>query len=296
MSNFFLLDWLTVAFWRGTCLFALLSTLLSTVLWGKEERPLLITVPIPPYKYIVDRLMPTVETFVLLPLNKDMHHYDCAPGDKKKILDSVLWISLGESFERKVLQSLGERTQVKKLVLAEHTNLIYPENISKKYKQNHASGDLHFWLSPSIFASHVTLIAEHLKSVVPEQKGTIEKNAKQLHQELVQLHQWTLQKLKKYHGLSVVVGHPSLSYFCQDYGLKQLSLEGEGKDPLLREILDLLDSAQDVRVCAIFSETQRPSRALQLFAEKSGKAIKKLQPFAYEYIENMRKIVYNVQE
>lgn len=264
-------------------------------LWG-DAAPL-ITVPIPPYKYIVDRLISKqVETFVLLPVDKDMHHYDCTPGDKEKVINSILWISLGEAFERKIDQSLGGKTHIKKLILAEHTQLLYPENTSEKYQENHAAGDLHFWLSPTIFMLHAELIAKHLKDLFPEKKEEIEVNAKQLHKELEELHRWILKKLEKFKGLSVVVGHPVLSYFCKDYGLKQLSLEGEGKDPLLREMLDLLNSAKEVNVCVIFSQAQRPSRALQLFAKKSGKVIKKLQPFAYEYLDNMHTIVYSIDE
>lgn len=48
------------------------------------------------------------------------------------------------------------------------------------------------------------------------------------------LNRFIREKIKK--GSAIFVSHPGYGYFCRDYGIEQISLEHEGKDPTSKQL------------------------------------------------------------
>ena len=51
---------------------------------------------------------------------------------------------------------------------------------------------------------------------------------------------------------SFIIYHPALGYFARDYGLNQLSIEFEGKNPSPAQIRKLVDIAQKEKINTVF--------------------------------------------
>jgi zinc transport system substrate-binding protein len=89
-------------------------------------------------------------------------------------------------------------------------------------------------------------------------------------------------------GLSFFWSHPAFGYYCQEFGLKQLSIEYEGKDPLPQDIVQTLEEAKKSKVRAVFIQKQYNNKGAELIAEKLGLPVYLVDPYAEEYFENLR--------
>ena len=105
-----------------------------------------------------------------------------------------------------------------------------------------ASGgrDIHIWMSPRLLEQQAKTVADTLSYHFPEHAKLYQKNLAKHLMELKQLDQGMGAILKTIEGRTVLVTHPDYTYFCTDYGLHQLPIEFEGKDPSPRQLTDLL--------------------------------------------------------
>src|SRR6185503_7280939 len=55
-------------------------------------------------------------------------------------------------------------------------------------------------------------------------------------------------------GRAFLVYHPSWGYFARQYGLEQIAIEAEGKEPGAARMIQLIDRARRERVRVVFIE------------------------------------------
>jgi len=91
-------------------------------------------------------------------------------------------------------------------------------------------------------------------------------------------------KLKK---RDIIVSHPSWSYFADDYGFRQISIEQEGKEIQASSMVKLIKLAKEKNIKAVFVQPQFNSRAAEVIAREIDATILVLDPLAFNYIENI---------
>ena len=91
-------------------------------------------------------------------------------------------------------------------------------------------------------------------------------------------------------GKTVLVTHPAYGYLCRDYGIIQLPVEVEGKDPSPRQLTTLLNQARQLKVRTIYTQSQYPDKVANLLAGQLNAKLVKLDPYAENYVENLRTI------
>ena len=87
-----------------------------------------------------------------------------------------------------------------------------------------------------------------------------------------------------------VIYHPALSYYARDYGLQQLAIEEDGKEPSARHLARLIEQARQHGVRHIFYQSQFPATTVEVIAGDVGAEAVQFDPLREDLLENITEI------
>lgn len=275
------------------CLLAVAMSCSKTSTPPKDPQKPVLLVSIAPYRYLTEQIAgPTFQVLAAVPPGADPHSFEPTSQQMQQLLQGQIWFRIGEPFEEKSLSLLRQKN--KDLIvqdLREGISLI-PESSTHcpHCSENHL--DRHIWLSPKLAAVQAETIAAVLAQKFPEQKPIFEKNLGQLKATLLSLDQEINALLKDVEGRALLVSHPSFGYFCKEYGLTQLSIEYEGKDPRPKHLEHLLQEAKEHKVTIAFAQPQYNNKGAQILAEKLHLPVRLIDPYGPDYVETLTKLAH----
>jgi len=254
-----------------------------------------VLVTIAPYAYFVDRIAgDTLDIQTLIPPGTNLHIYEPTPKEVKKSIDAAVWFRIEEPIEKRVVEAIREQNPKQKIInLQDGLTLLGEEEtheLTPCQGHDHGAYDLHTWLSPKNTLIQAKLITSTLVSLFPENAQLYEKNAETLFADLKALDQDLEKELAPFKGDALLVSHPALSYFCHNYGLIQLSVECEGKDPRPKDVEEIIKKAEAYSVRCVFLQQGFNNRGAQIIGQKLGLPIYRIDPYDRDYIRNMRQI------
>ena len=140
-------------------------------------------------------------------------------------------------------------------------------------------------------------ILEHLLRSMPENEVLFNKNYEKFISEVVE----TDSAIKKILSESdrskgFLVFHPAWGYFARDYGLSQVSIELEGKEPSPRKLMEQLKEAKTPGIENIWIQPQRSSRMVKSLAESLGGKLIVLDPLSTDWSNTLKKAAREVAE
>ena len=96
--------------------------------------------------------------------------------------------------------------------------------------------------------------------------------------------------LENVQSRTFVTAHPCLSYFASEYGLKQLSIEQNGKEPTPQELAELIRQCKQEKVQVILVQPEfNRSNALML-ARETGAHVVTVNPLSYRWDQEMMQV------
>jgi len=272
------------------CLFTLYGTSESDASPAGDTRSHTALVSINPYKNIVDRIAgDTLKVVVVVPPGANMHTFEPTPKQMMQVSQADIWFRMGESFEEKALASLKSYNNSLQVVdLRDGVDLICstPQSTCPHCRDG---CDLHFWLDPMIVKLQAKKIAQSLIKLYPENAEVYEENLRVLNTELDQLDDEIRTMLAPLKNRSIFVSHSAFSYFTKQYDLVQYALEYEGRDPTPQQLTRILETARKNQVKTIFIQRQFNNKGARLVAQELGADLVVLDPYADDYILEMRK-------
>jgi zinc transport system substrate-binding protein len=273
-----------------------LLTLVFTSCGKKEKSASSVLVSIAPYTYFVNKISGgTLPVQTLVPLNSDPHIFEPTPKQIADISTSTIWFCIGEPFENKILKTLKERSPHLRIVdLSEGLSLIDEEGHehSSHCCHNDEGKDRHIWLSPKLAMGQAKRIAEVMTQLYPEKKELFAQGLRQFLVELEELDREITALLSPCKGEAILVSHPAFGYFCKDYGLVQLSIESEGKDPLPRHITNTLLMAREHHVRSVFLQNQHNNKGATFIAKELQIPLFTVDPYSPDLVHNMRSVAH----
>jgi zinc transport system substrate-binding protein len=87
-----------------------------------------------------------------------------------------------------------------------------------------------------------------------------------------------------------IVYHPAWGYFARDYGLKQLGIERDGKEPQAAYMARLIQEAQERKIKVILVSPQFDTRSAETIAREIGGRVVSIDPEGSDYLDNMREV------
>lgn len=249
-----------------------------------------VLVTVPPYAYFVQRIAgDAIRVEVLVPPGANPHIYEPNPKQVQAILGVQIWFRIEEPIEAKILKVLKEQNrELKDISLDQGIELIQDHVCGNHHA--HESQDRHIWMSPKLAQLQAKTILDALVTVYPKHTEVFQKGYDNLIFDLQALDLTIRAKLAPFHGDAILVSHPAFGYYCQEFGLEQLSIECEGKDPLPQDIAKILGEAQTKHVRGVLTQAQYNNKGAILIAEKLHLPIYQVDPYSINYIENLNYI------
>ena len=91
-------------------------------------------------------------------------------------------------------------------------------------------------------------------------------------------------------GDAFIVWHPSLSYFARDYGLKQITMEYEGKEIPAKYLKSEIDSAKACNARIFFFQKEFDSRQAESINQELGTKMVTINPMNYNWDTELKHI------
>jgi zinc transport system substrate-binding protein len=139
-------------------------------------------------------------------------------------------------------------------------------------------------------------IAAALQEADPSHAEDYERNLKAFQERLQALHEDIAEQLADLEHRRFLVYHPAWGYFADAYGLEQVPIEIEGKEPTARQLAQIIDYAKEQGIQAIFVQQQFSRKTGQAIASAIGGEVIAIDPLARNYFENLRTIAQRLAE
>ncbi|MBS0623054.1 MAG: zinc ABC transporter substrate-binding protein [Verrucomicrobia bacterium] len=259
--------------------FLLIFLLLSSSLFAKPR----VLVSVAPQKHLISRIAEDrILVDVIVPEGVSPHSYEPSPRQTMIIQRSTVWFRIGEGFEKRLVSTLGS-----KLHIVDQREGI-PLLPTCGCCQDIEAYDPHIWLSPSLLKQLACQMTSVLSQHFPESGPYFQANLQRLLADLDDLDTKITALLKGKQGTSILVTHPAFGYFCRDYGLQQISIEQEGKEPSVKQLMDILEQARQADVHSVFLQKQYSMKGGERIAKALGAKVVLVDPYREDVLDNLR--------
>jgi zinc transport system substrate-binding protein len=162
---------------------------------------------------------------------------------------------------------------------------------------HHETGaDPHVWLSAQCVKKQVENIADVLMEQDSSNASYYDANRQKLLHIIDSVDQTIQGILSDHRGKSFLIFHPALGYFARDYGLEQVSIEEEGKEPTAARIAELIDLCRKKGIKSIFIQKEFDARNAEAIAKEVNARLIVIDPMAYNWPVNMIGLAKTIAE
>ncbi|MGD8394875.1 MAG: zinc ABC transporter substrate-binding protein [Candidatus Eiseniibacteriota bacterium] len=244
------------------------------------ERPVVV-VSVPPQAEFVERLAgASVELVVLIPPGASPATYEPTMRQLAAMDRAALYVKVGHPgfpFERTWLDRLLEG----------HDDLVVFDCSAHVGQQ---AADPHIWVSPPAMRAMVPHLAATLARLLPSERDAIAEREAALLAGIDALDADIRAALAGLEHRRFYVFHPAWGAFAAAYGLEQVSIEHDHKEPNAHQLTGLLERARADGVRVVFVQPQFSRRSAEVVAGEIGARVVSIDPLARDWAENLRRV------
>jgi len=244
-----------------------------------------------------------VNVHVMIPQGADPHHYEPTAQQLKSLSQAQLYVKVGTSIDAELMwipKLLELNSQMIVVDASQKIRLIQMQHAhfsgSQQSGKIHEYQDPHIWLSPQNAKRMVANIYTVFIQMDPDHIEVYGDNASRYIEQLTDLDKEISEQLKPYVHKSIFVGHPTWGYFADRYGLKQVSIEREGKEPTARGLIQFIQDAKNENISVIFVSKQFNQKSIQTLTNEVGARIQYADPLAKNYVSNLKSFTHHLVE
>lgn len=150
--------------------------------------------------------------------------------------------------------------------------------------------DPHVWTNPALVRHMIGGIRNKLTELAPAHAEAFTRNHDAFLAELDALDAELHAHLDPLPNRKFMVFHPAWGYFADSYGLTQVPIENEGKEPGARALAALIDQAKREEIKVLFVQPQFNKRSAKQVAQAIGGVVVAVDPLAADYVDNLRQV------
>ncbi|MGE4296658.1 MAG: metal ABC transporter solute-binding protein, Zn/Mn family [Desulfovibrionaceae bacterium] len=276
---------------------------------------LTVAVTVPPQAYFLRQIAGDLaEAVVMVPPGADPHAYEPKPSQMRALTRATLYCTIGLEIEHAWLPRFqaanpGLRVVptdagIEKLPMAAHhhgeadhqgagretaaqhaTNA--PHDGAPHGDGHHHGMDPHIWTAPANAAAIAAHMARALAEADPAHAVVYRANQARFSDDMRALDAELRDILAPASGKAFMVFHPAWGYLAQAYGLTEVAIEAEGKEPGPRSLQGLIEEAREERVRAVFVQPQMSRRTADIVAQAIGARVAVADPLAPAWRDNL---------
>lgn len=294
---------------------SVLFTLITSAASAADFRA---AVSIPPQKYLADKITGgRFDTIAIVDPGSNPHNYEPKPRQMVFLSGASVYFSIGIEFEEvwlKRLLSAGKNirhvdTAALVTRIPVEGEIIEPEydehghddhdhdhdgdhgHGDDEHGHDHSGLDPHIWLAPENMKIIAREMAKVFTEIDPAGKSVYEKNLADLLGEIDLTDMTITENLKGVPaGTPFMVFHPGWGYFAKTYGLRQVAVEVEGKEPKPALLQELIKYARERNIKVVFVQPQFSRRSAETIAQAIGGEAVAIDNLAYEWSSNLIKV------
>jgi zinc transport system substrate-binding protein len=255
-----------------------------------------VFVSITPQKYFVQQIgKELVDVQIMVPPGASPATYEPKPRQMADLSKAKIYFAVGVPYEKAWLSKFAAANPkmnvvhtdhgIKKLAMTSHRH-----DGKKVEHHDHGSLDPHIWLSPQLVKVQAQTILATLIKIDPKHQGVYQANFKEFTARIDQLDADLKKIFAAKTNLQFMVFHPSWGYFAKAYGLKQVPIEIEGKEPKPAQLGELIRHARKDGIKIIFVQPQFSAKSARLVAHEIGGQVVPADPLAEEWMANLRAV------
>lgn len=248
-----------------------------------------VTVSILPLQYLAERLGgDRVAVHVLVGPGQSPHTYEPTPRQMADFDRSSLFVLAGVPYENALLPRLTSA----------FPNLRYLSVASpadEAFRHSHGADsdepadlDPHSWLDPRETSRKAELLAAQLGAISPPDSALFVANLDLLRADLAGLDSQLTAIFTNVPRRRFYVYHPAYGWLADRYGLTQIAIEHDGKEPSPAQLAAVIAQARQDSVHTIFVQQQVAPPSVKAVASEVGARVLVVDPLARDYIENLR--------
>lgn len=250
------------------------------------------------------------DVHVLVGQGSSEHQYDPSPKQVVALGKASAYFRIGVTSENHIIEQLHSaypklpiidtRARIELRSVAPDEGHACDEHEGEEHAGHdhgeYGGKDPHIWLDPVLVKTQASTIAGALVQIDAAHAAEYETNAAAFSRELDETHSRIAAKLAPYRGREFFVYHPTYGYFADRYGLKQVAVEIEGKEPTPKELEKLIQRARAARMRTVFYQPQFADGAAKAVAGAIGGEAVVLDPLSTEYCKNLETIAARLVE
>jgi zinc transport system substrate-binding protein len=156
--------------------------------------------------------------------------------------------------------------------------------------------DPHIWLDPELVKIQAATMCKALSDSDPAHAAVFEKNLQAFQGDLDRTDAGIAAMLAPLKGSTVYVFHPAFGYFCDSYGLTEVAVEIEGKEPGPRQLTELIEKARADGVKVIFVQPQFAEESAEAIAREIGAVVVPINPLPRDYLKGLEDMAAVIKE
>jgi ABC-type lipoprotein release transport system permease subunit/ABC-type Zn uptake system ZnuABC Zn-binding protein ZnuA len=248
-----------------------------------------IAVTIEPLRYFAEQIAGDHFTFFsVVPAGQSPETYDPSPHEMIRVGKGVAYFHTGQlGFEQVLIHSIHENnTNTSPFDLSE--GMAFHEG---RCAHDDVHGhDPHLWTS---FRGAKVISGNILNALISLDKTNqahYQSNHSRLTQRLDSLEETLHKQLEDLSCRSFVIYHPALTYFADEFGLKQYSIENDGKEPSPALLKGLIEEAGAEGVGVVFVQIEFDRKHAEQIARAIGATTVVINPLDYQWNKQMERI------
>ncbi len=230
-----------------------------------------------------------VAVTVLVPPGADPHTFELTPSQIKAVADADVYVENGAGLESWMDSILQVNPHMLVIDTSKGISLITGTG-----GEDTAGGtniaDVHIWLSPRDAMIQVRNICDGLIQIDPSNKEYYINNRDNYTKKLKDLDAYLNTTFAGEKEKKFIVLHPAWTYFARDYGLTQIAIEAEEKEPGPRYLAEVIDTAKANNIATVFVEPQYNPKSAEVIANEINGKVITIDDLAPNYIDNLRTV------
>jgi zinc transport system substrate-binding protein len=249
-----------------------------------------IAVTIEPQRYFAEKIGGdrfVIHTVVLSGQSPEM--YDPTPQQMAALNKSLAYLQTGHlGFEQAWMGNiLANNPHMQVFDLSEGFDLIAE---AEDYGHHHGI-DPHIWSSVGGARVMAANILKAFVALDKQHEDYYKRNYKDLLTEINETEAAIRAKLSSpLLSRTFIIYHPALTYFAREFGLTQLCIETDGKEPSPAQLKELVDTAKEHRAKVIFVQQEFDEKNAELIARETGCRLVSVRLQDYRWSREMIRI------
>ena len=270
-------------------MFRIALFLLFAVSFCAAAPRLTVSVTLAPYAKMVRKIAgDSVDVVTLVPKNANPHTFEPKPEILREFSRVSLYLGDGSGLDNAWRpRFLGVNPDARFVDISKGVDFIAEEHSEGEHSAHDSDGELdpHLWNSPRTAIIVASNICEALALADAPNAGFYWTNLEKFSAELSKIDVRFAEALRNLpeERRTFVVFHPSYGYLARDYGLKQIAVEMDGKEPKPRDMRNLVLLSKRNRVKTVFVQPQFSRRAAESLSAEIRANIVSIDPLAFDF-------------